>query len=167
MRFAFLALLFTGSLVAHALPEPVSKNLKKNVQEKVASSGERLLALDCPFLLQLYHPKDESENQLALCIHTVSEERGVFLAYACVASLAEPDSQVISPFYGKTHWGVEGKCSTDQMVRKLKDPQIPKTVNPFTSFQQKRAEGKEIRLLRDELKIWEHVKPLLEPNKKK
>ncbi len=152
---------------APALPGPLPKDLPAEIGQKLTSVQERLLTLDCPFLVQVYDPKDASKTQLGFCLYTKTETRGIFAQSACVGVLIEPQSLTRNPFYGsKGNWGVEGRCASEPLLRKLKDPEILKTVNPVTSLKIKREEGMNLRLLRDEMKLWATFEPLTQPKKK-
>jgi hypothetical protein len=132
------------------------------------SQGEkRLLTLDCPFLVDVYDPKDGARTQPAFCLYTRTETRGIFVQSACVGVLVETRSLTRNPFYGsKGHWGAEGRCDREQMLRKFKDKEIATTVNPVTSLRIKREEGMKLKLLRDEMKLWDSFEPLTQPKKK-
>jgi hypothetical protein len=158
-------LLFALSISsAWATPAPLPKNLPKAVAEKTREVERKLIGFDCPFLIQTYDPKDAKANQFGFCLYPLTVEQGIFVATTCVGVLVEPDTQTRNPFYGKNgHWGVEGKCEPERLRKKIRDPEIDKTVNPITSLRIKRKEGMRLRLLRDDYGIWDLFERRTEP----
>ncbi|MFH1018230.1 MAG: hypothetical protein V1798_08630 [Pseudomonadota bacterium] len=164
-----ILLIATSSLAAPAssLPEAVPQNVPGAVEKQLKETQQKLLTLDCPLLVQVYDPKDAGKMPMGLCLYTKIEARGIFAQSACVGVFVEPQSLIRSPFYGKNgHWGVEGRCTTESLIKKSKDPEISKTVNPISSLRIKREEGMKLRLLRDDLKVWDALEPLTQPKKK-
>jgi hypothetical protein len=166
MRALLLFLAAPFLLAAAPLPEPVADSLPAPVRDHLAEAEKELLKTDCLFLAHLYDPKEARTTPLTLCVSTQPEQRGIFVAHGCVGVLMEPRSKLKSPFYGKDgHWGAEGKCSGEQMLRLLDKKETLTTVNPVTSFRTKRKEGMKLRLLRDDLGIGGKFRALTDPSK--
>lgn len=128
---------------------------KQKTTEKNSDVDIMLNAMDCPFMVKLYNPKDPLIQPLGFCLYTHREERGIFAALACVGVLAEPNTQSKNAFYGsRGHWGIEGTCEGEALKKKFMDPEIDKTVNPITDIRQKRKNGMKIKKLRDDFGIF-------------
>ncbi len=152
--------LFSFPFLAFALPEELPKDLNPEVKKSIQTSGQDLLAVeDCPFLLQVYDPRDMNVTQLGLCFYTEEKTVGIYKQIACVGALVEPLSGVKSPFYGKKgHWGTEKECTKDRLISKITEKETDTTLNPITDLRMKVGEGRRIRLLRDQFGIWPAVK---------
>jgi hypothetical protein len=147
-----LLLLAVSAWAAPSLP----KDVAKPVAAGVLAAEPKLLAFDCPFLVQVYDPKDARANHVGFCLYPLTIEQGIFVATTCVGVTVEPDTKTRNPFYGKSgHWGIEGKCEPERLRKKISDPEIDRTVNPITSIRIKRKEGIRLRLLRDDYGIWD------------
>jgi hypothetical protein len=155
-RFAALLIFFAA--IADAGPK---------VDPKLAAVGNQLRSLDCPFLVQAYHPTDPTVNPFGFCLYTLKVEAGIFAQTACVGVLVEPQTLSRNSFYGRNgHWGMEGECTAERIRKKFLDPEIDKTVNPITSLRIKRQEGMQLRMLRDKFGIWDLFEKRTEPEKK-
>lgn len=144
--------------------QPIPKNVSKAMAKKLKTVEQSLTSFDCPFLVQLFHPKDLQATQLGFCMYSHTETRGIFAKTACVGVLIEPDTQTRNAFYGKRgHWGIENKCEAKPIKKKFQDPEIDQTVNPITSIRIKRKEGTRLRLLRDDFGIWDLFKKRTTP----
>lgn len=105
---------------------------------------------ECVLLAKIFNPKNSQDYPLELCMYTHTETRGIYAATACVAVLIEGQSGVRHPFYGsKGHWGIEGNCEANTILKKIKDPQTMKTVNPISDLKMKRKQGRSVKIITD------------------
>ncbi len=105
---------------------------------------------ECILLAEIFNPKNSQDYPLQLCMYTHTEVRGIYMATACVAVLIEGQSGVRHPFYGsKGHWGIEGNCEANAILKKIQDPQTMKTVNPISDLKMKRKQGRSVKIITD------------------
>lgn len=120
----------------------------------------------CLLEAEITDPKGKNEFPIHLCMYKHTEVRGIFGATACVIVLIETQSGTRHPFYGsKGHWGVEGSCDKDRVVKKFEEKETLKTVNPVSDLKSKREQGFHVKIFSDDLKVGDTLLSVTKPKK--
>lgn len=139
--FSFLMLMASPVALAADKPVPPTSSTSSEMEP-------------CLLQVEITEPKGKNDFPIQLCMYKHTEVRGIFGASACVIVLIETQSGTRHPFYGsKGHWGVEGDCDKDRVIKKFEEKDTLTTVNPISDLKSKRQHGYQVKILKDDLKV--------------